>query len=53
MVFKSNFRDFLQRFKLHGQFGLFILLASLTIWACKHNGLEGENPIDMPSLTEG
>lgn len=23
------------------------------IWACKHNGPEGENPIDMPSLTEG
>ena len=43
----------MQLYKLRGQFGIFILLASLSVWACKHNSPDGENPIDMPSLTEG
>jgi hypothetical protein len=52
MNFKSNFLNYLRHRKL--QLGAAIALAAfVTIWACKDNDSNVQNPIDMPSGSDG
>jgi hypothetical protein len=51
MKFKQNFKNLWQHRRL--QVSLAIVMTMATVWACKNNGSDFNNSIDMPSGSDG